>query len=140
MQSLTKERLLTLSVALTVLLVTLLLLGYNLDCYTVYWCTVLFESYGLVNHLLYIAWAPIMLVSLGIVWWLDDRVFLAWRAVTIPWLLVSTIVAVFIPDVGAGFISVPVKLYAVLGLSILYGLISVLIILVQSIRVYWLKK
>jgi hypothetical protein len=140
MRYLTKANVLVLSGSLTLLMVILLVLGYSDSCYATRWCTHLFESYGVLNYLLYIGWAPVVLLFSVITGLLDNKVFTSWAVVSVLWVTVSLVIANLVPDVGEGLISVPVKFYAILGLYALYALISLIIIIVQSIRVYWLKK
>ena len=122
----------------TLLLVAFLTLGYDNVCYASKWC---YPYYGLLFYLeMDFFWAPIILVFLGIVWFLDNRIFSSWIRVSVPWVTVSLIISVLTPDAGAGFISTPIKFYVILGLYALYILISFFIILIQSIRIYWLKK
>ncbi len=137
----TKKNVLIWSGVLTLALALFVALGYSDSCYTAHWCYVLFQSYGALNYLLYLIWAPIVLAFLGLVWILDGRIFTTWINFTIRWVVLFGISAVLIPNnAGSGFISVPIKLYVLFGLGAFYILISLAIILIQSIRVYWLKK
>ncbi len=126
---------------LTLLLGILIVLGYSNGCYTTAWCYTLFQNYNALNYLIYIIWAPIVLILLGLVWFLDNRIFSSWINFSVVWIVLFGILAVLIPNnAGSGFISFPIKIYTLFGLCVLYILISLLIILIQSIRVYWLKK
>jgi hypothetical protein len=74
-----------------------------------------------------------------IVGFMREQVFKPWARFALPWVLVMMFFSLVTPNTSPMFGPSEQGLVALFLLA-LYILISLLIILIQSVRVYWLKK
>ena len=81
---------------------------------------------------------PVFLFSL-LVAPLSMRVFKYWLLLTLVWLPVSLVVIVTSSAAGT-FLGPTERAFNILCSFVIYGAISLIVIITQSIRVYWLKK
>ncbi len=92
-----------------------------------------FSSFGILLHAV-----PITFFSL-LTSFLRERVFMPWFKMTIVWLPVS-IFGALLNSGSPGFFGASERDYFLLVSLATYAVVSFLLILIQSIRVYWLKK
>ena len=92
--------------------------------------------------LIFSFYTPSILMASLIVYRLPDRIFKAWSHFTIVWVLFfGLLILISSGDSGGGYVmgGSPKGVFTIFSV-VLYPIISLLIILTQSIRVYWLKK
>ncbi|HEX8946934.1 MAG TPA: hypothetical protein VF829_01845 [Candidatus Paceibacterota bacterium] len=99
-------------------------------------CLTLFNALGQIGVLTNLI---LLLPPMLIVGFLSDKVFKPWARFALLWMLVIIVLPNFVSDASHNF-SPSARGYFDLLLLALYILISLAIILIQSIRVYWLKK
>ena len=141
----TKKSVLILSLAILGIQICGLLFFHVTQCSDAYPCSGLLE---VANLLFGLFWSlalfsfPLLVFSFT-TYFLRNKVFKGWIWFTIIWFVLCTIVIPFVSnDRGSSWMSVGISEQdvAVLYAAILYSVVSIFIILIQSIRVYWLKK
>ena len=95
------------------------------------------ESYLYISEAFF--WAPILLLFSLITAPLNKIVFNSWVRFSIPWIFFSTVLVFLIP-IADRFAEPNWKAITSLSLAAIFFAVSILIVLVKSVQVYWFKK
>lgn len=104
-------------------------------------CHLFLDKLGLLWSVVMFLSPPAFFLSL-LTFPLNNRIFNAWFNFSVVWVPLTVILFLIPqPSIGGWLGPLPTALdVVVIGMYFFYILISILIILIQSIRVYWLKK
>ncbi|VAW32043.1 hypothetical protein MNBD_CPR01-91 [hydrothermal vent metagenome] len=85
-----------------------------------------------------ISFIPILLLSIA-TFFLRERVFIPWFKFTVGWFVITLIGTLSTSNAGTFFGPTEQDIFMLLSFAF-YLVISLILILIQSVRVYWLKK
>ncbi len=84
-------------------------------------------------------WAPILLLLSLVTYPLEKNIFNFWLKFSLPWIVLSSL-AVFFTPTQQNFGDPNWKAVVSLSFTAIFFIVSLLIIFIKSLQIYWYKK
>lgn len=133
----TKRKVFVVSAHMVVLFVLLFSLDATCDYGFTYMCARYWEQIRAFSEVMFVS-IPLFLLSI-LTFFLREEVFKAWSRFALAWVPLTMVLAALSPEYNQSLLPFEKETVSFL-FSLLFVIVSLLIIFIQSIRVYWMKK